>query len=332
MFQGDILSMNFLRRRWIALALFFSQFAGHSVFAEFALFGSGSNQFTMEFVTIGNPNNVDDTTGFPNPAGKVEYTYRMGKFEVSESMITKFNASQSIQVSNSARGPDKPTSSISWNSAARFVNWLNTSQGYQAAYNFTTSGSNDPISLWNATDAWQLGGQNLYRHKDARYWLPSMDEWYKAAYYDPNKNGGLGGYWNYPTGSDSNPISVASGSAPGTAVYSQLGPADVTMAGGLSPFGIMGMGGNVWEWEETAYDLLNDNPLSPHGYRGEAYNSFYGGWHTYRNPGSANAGSAQTGFRVASLDFTAVPEPSSLGGAIVLAASGLMYRRRRVAR
>ena len=33
-------------------------------------FGSGVNQFNMEFVTIGNAGNADDTTGAPSPAAK----------------------------------------------------------------------------------------------------------------------------------------------------------------------------------------------------------------------------------------------------------------------
>ena len=33
-------------------------------------FGSGSNAFDIDFVTIGNPGNAADTTGDPNPAGK----------------------------------------------------------------------------------------------------------------------------------------------------------------------------------------------------------------------------------------------------------------------
>lgn len=32
--------------------------------------GSGDNAFSMDFVTIGNPNNAADTTGVPNPAGE----------------------------------------------------------------------------------------------------------------------------------------------------------------------------------------------------------------------------------------------------------------------
>ena len=55
-------------------------------------FGSGANTFDIEFVTIGNPGNAADTTGNPNPAGSVPYTYRMGKFEISEQMIDKANA------------------------------------------------------------------------------------------------------------------------------------------------------------------------------------------------------------------------------------------------
>ena len=62
------------------------------------LFGSGDNTFNMDFVAIGNANNADDTTGSPVVAGKVEYEYQIGKHEVSEDMITKFNASQSLQI------------------------------------------------------------------------------------------------------------------------------------------------------------------------------------------------------------------------------------------
>ena len=94
-------------------------------------FGSGSNTFSMEFVEIGSPGNLDDTTGSPNPAGKVDYTYQMGKFEVSEDMITKYNANfgtaNSLVITKDTRGIDKPATGVSWNEGARFVNWLNTS-------------------------------------------------------------------------------------------------------------------------------------------------------------------------------------------------------------
>lgn len=59
-------------------------------------FGSGTNSFQMEFVTIGYPGNAADTTGAPNPAGSVSYVYGMAKYEVSIDMITKYNANFGI--------------------------------------------------------------------------------------------------------------------------------------------------------------------------------------------------------------------------------------------
>ena len=200
------------------------------------------------------------------------------------------------------------------------MNWLNTSQGYQAAYNFTTSGVNDNIALWSPDQAWQQGGENLFRHKDAHYWLPSMDEWYKAAYYDPSS----GNYFEYPTASNTAPVGVASGDGTGTngnneAVYFQYwdsGPADITQAGGLSAYGIMGMGGNVWEWDETTSDLNNDYAGNTRGVRGGYWNSssFDLRSSTYRISGSAHSGGLNMGFRVASLSDSAnvVPEPGSV--------------------
>ena len=46
-------------------------------------FGSGANTFNIDFVSIGNPGNAADPTGAPFPAGKVDYAYRMGTYEIS---------------------------------------------------------------------------------------------------------------------------------------------------------------------------------------------------------------------------------------------------------
>ena len=40
------------------------------------------------------------------------------------------------------------------------------------------------------------------------------------------------------------------------------------MPEGWSPYGVMGMGGNVWEWEETEVDLVNDDPTGLRAARG----------------------------------------------------------------
>jgi sulfatase modifying factor 1 len=299
-----------------------------SGFAGVVTFGSGGNQFSMEFVTIGNPNNTADTTGTPNPAGAVGYTYGIGKFEVSEDMITKFNASQSLQITMDTRGTAKPATSVSWNEAARFVNWLNTSTGGFAAYNFTTGGVNDNIAVWTAADVDDYDAANPYRSKRATYVLPSYNEWYKAAYYNPTNST----YYDYANGSDTAPTAVASGTTAGTAVYGgQSGPADVNLAGGLSPYGVMGLGGNVTEWEESSGDLANSSGSSSRGFRGGRWLSISSSLSSSSrfDVGPSNVVNG-IGFRVASLPSSAaaVPEPSMMVIGTLFGLGGLMAKRR----
>lgn len=244
------------------------------------------------------------------------FTYDIGKFEVSEDMITKYNAnygtSNNLVITKDTRGTDKPATSITWNEAARFVNWLNTSTGNQAAYKFTTTGVNDIIVLWSSVDA-GYNANNQYRNSLANYFLPSYNERYKAVFYDPSKTG----YWNYTIGSDSAPAAVTSGTLVDTAVYSHAcaqGPADVTQAGGLSAFGVMGLGGNVWEWEESTADLLNDSPTSARVFRGGAWNDGSQSLQKLDRPifnflPSDGDLSPNLGFRVASMTSSAPPTP-----------------------
>ena len=300
--------------------------------ASVTTFGTGSNQFDMTFVEIGNPNNPGDTTGKPNPAGSVAYKYQMGKYEVSEGMIDKFNASQSLTIGHGSRGVDKPVTSVTWNEAARFVNWMNTSQGHQAAYNFTSNGVNDDIALWSSEEAWQLGGENLFRHKDAYYFLPSTDEWYKAAYYEPVSET----YFDYPSSDGSKPTAVASGTDPNTAVYDQTALADITQAGGLNPYGIMAMAGNASEWEESWYYASNNTVSSPRASRGGYWSDGNTLSSTTRYSRLPNNGSIYFGFRVASVasadaDADAenvIPEPGSLAVWSLLGLAGFHVSRR----
>ena len=194
-------------------------------------FGSGSNTFDIEFVTIGNSGNAADTTGAPNPAGSMAQTYRIGKFEISEDMIDNVNAQSALDgdplsITKDTRGPNKPATGVSWFEAAKFVNWLNTSTNNTPAYKFDGGGN---FQLWQSGDA-GYNAANLYRNSLAKYFLPSVDEWYKAAYYDSTGSS----YFNFPTGSNTAPTPVPSGTAADTAVYSQslaTGPADITLAG-----------------------------------------------------------------------------------------------------
>lgn len=297
-------------------------------------FGSGSNSFTIEFVDIGNAGNADDraldntndTPGDPNddeyasPYGGVSYVYRMGATEVPQDWITQATNLGLTNVTGGAWSGLQPAANMSWFEAAAFVNWLNTSTGHQAAYQLSTQGPIPTMRLWSSAEAWQLGGQNLYRHKDTYYFLPSEDEWYKAAYH--KNDGPSANYWDYGTGSNSIPIAVASGTEAGTAVYDQphggTAPAAVDNNGGLSAYGTRGQHGNVEEWIESAFDGLNNDALENRTFRDglwglpelEVRSSF----RNVRPP--LNSDNPAVGFRVAS-----VPEPSS---ALLMIGPGLM--------
>jgi formylglycine-generating enzyme required for sulfatase activity len=209
------------------------------------------------------------------------------------------------------------------------VNWLNTSQGHDAAYNFTSGGANDNITLWTTGDA-GYDASNPFRNSNAYYFLPSEDEWYRAAYYDPSANGGTGGYWDYATGSDTAPVTTSGGTAAGTAVYRDRvnpnppGPADITNAGGLSPLGTMGQNGNVFEWGESGFTAPNDSAVERRVIRGGLWgNNSNILVSSYRVNNSPSRESSLVGFRVAS-----VPEPSGVLMTL-LGAMGLLLKRRR---
>jgi formylglycine-generating enzyme required for sulfatase activity len=312
--------------------------------------GNGVGQsFGMDFVTIGNPGNAADTdlTAAPLNAGSVGRTYDINTFEVSRAMITAYNANPGVVLitmqdmsagaggsNNGGNGVDRPATGITWNEAARFVNWLNTQKGFAPAYKYANSTITTNLTPWTANDTLDYDASNPYRSKRSNFFLPSFNEWYKAAYYDPSANSGAGGYWDYANGSNTAPTASAGGTTANTAVYNQAlaqGPADVKNAGGLSKYGVMGLDGNVFEWEESSADLLNRDGSSNRGWRG-------GGWAhdtslmgaSYRRTDIAPTGEDnEIGFRVASYNSDAVvPEPSMMVIGMVFGLGGLAARRR----
>lgn len=301
-------------------------------------FGSGTNTFSMDFVTIGNPGNAADTTGY----GSVGYSYNIGKYEVSVPQINgaRANGLQGVRADsqNWNLTPDGPAYGLDWLQAAAFVNWLGTSSGYQAAYKMSYIGGTGgsaygrtySIGVWQPGEA-GYDPNNPFRNSLAVYALASENEWYKAAYFDPNKNSGTGGYWKYATGSDSAPTPVTSGTASGTSVYGytfdgQLNKAaSVSQAGGESPYGTVGQGGNVGEMLETEFSGANTDVEAARVTRGGANTSSVSEqasdfrWTiAVDNPD----GYAVTGFRI-----IMVPEPSSLS--LLLAGGTLLWGTRK---
>ena len=241
-----------MNRLFAVLVLSYFSAQGQTITEKF---GSEDDPFFIDFVTIGNLGNEADSSGNPNPVGRVDYAYKLGKYEISRDQIHKANAASGLGITLAditafgGNGLDRPATGVSWNELARFVNWLNTSQGHQAAYRMTANGDIDTVNnQWSVEDSAQ-GGLNRYRHKDAQFFIPTRDEWYKAAYGSPE-----GEWFSFATGSDTPPSPITSGTNPNSAVYGQdvyTGPADVQQAGGVSAWGTMGQNGNVWEWTES---------------------------------------------------------------------------------
>ena len=87
-----------------------------------------------------------------------------------------------------------PVNHVSFWDACRFCNWLHNGQG-----DGDTEDGAYTLKGYAGAD-----GREIRRNPGAKWFIPNEDEWYKAAYYDPQKPGGPG-YWDYPTRSDTPP-------------------------------------------------------------------------------------------------------------------------------
>ena len=219
----------------------------------------------MEFVRVGNPGNLPNTTWGTWRAipfqiiqgGAVGYTYDIAKYEVSRIMVAKVNAESFAAINMQdlsglgGNGLNRPATGLNWYDAAKFVNELNLAQGYRPAYKFRVGDAVPILYQWELGDI-GYNAANPLRNSTAKYAIASSDEWYKAAFYSPSK----AAYNKYPQPDDGlgdpPPPTPIDGAVWGGAVYGgQIGPADVNNAGVLSAYGTMGQGGNAYEWTES---------------------------------------------------------------------------------
>jgi formylglycine-generating enzyme len=316
------------------------------------LAGAASATVNIETVPVGNPGNTPDTRYNSIAVGGVAHSYQMGKYDVTAGQYTAFlnavaatdtyglystymdtaNYYQGCNIKRSgsegsytytvaADWANRPVNCVSWGDAARFANWLSNGQptGGQNA-STTEDGS---YYLNGATSSAAL--MAVTRKHGATWVLPTEDEWYKAAYYDPNKPGGPG-YWDYPTRSNTVPSNVLNPSGTNNANsaiggYGTIGaPYYRTEVGAFasspSPYGTYDQGGNVWQWNET-------NVFGRRGVRGGSYtNSGPGLRASARGTADPTDYSPDYGFRVSQ-----VPEPTTLA-IFALGAVGLLRKRR----
>lgn len=90
---------------------------------------------------------------------------------------------------------------VTWRTAAMYVNWLHNGKGSDLAS--IQSGAYDVSTFTNLPNGqWT---DQLTRSAGARYWIPSLDEWLKAAHWDPS-NPSNNGWWTYANGSEAPPV------------------------------------------------------------------------------------------------------------------------------
>ncbi|MBY0312024.1 MAG: SUMF1/EgtB/PvdO family nonheme iron enzyme [Phycisphaerales bacterium] len=318
--------------------------------------------YDFQWVTIGNLNNPaysgpsnPNLAPFPNGRGSVGYEYRISKLEITTAQWLEFVntfATQSRELANEIGRPTQwgartdngysgpgdryvlgsnpnarnyPVAGISWRVAAMYCNWLHNDKSSSpsairsGAYDASTWGNG--ITPGTVTDA-------PTRMPGAKFFIPSFDEWTKAAHYDPTKGGvpGVGGgvgYWLHTNRTDDAPpvpgIWPDGETIAGTSVWNiPLGCYPQT----TSYYGLLDLSGGASEWVE---DYDPQFVFRARGFRGSAndINDINAIDRVFSIGASGpSSGPPQVGLRVAS-----IPTPSA---SVVLGlACTLILRRKR---
>ncbi len=190
--------------------------------------GSWTGLASLDTVPVGHVRNAADARYATSGYGSVDYAYNIGKYEVTAGQYCEFlnkvagvdtyglydtgmwsspagckieryagsgTTADPYQYRVASDYANRPVNVVSFWDSCRFANWLQNGQpsGVQdsattedGAYTLTAQGMTKNTITRNSDWQWAVAGEN---------------EWYKAAYYDP----ATGGYYDYPTGSNTAP-------------------------------------------------------------------------------------------------------------------------------
>ncbi|MEI8368605.1 MAG: SUMF1/EgtB/PvdO family nonheme iron enzyme [Planctomycetia bacterium] len=328
---------------------------------------------TYDMVNVGNPGNANDTTGY----GAVNDLYSIGKYDVTIGQYTAFlnavaatdtyalyNASMATDlnvagisrsgssgsfrysvITDGGSSANRPITYVHWLNAARFANWMSNGQPTGAQSSTTTE--NGAYDLTHGSYA--KNSTNPNTGAAPTFFVPTENEWYKAAYYSPIKGGvGSPGYWIFATQSNSAPGNQVGGTANQANYFTGSGYSvtqsptfsasqnyltDVgAFSGSASYYGTFDQSGNVAQWN----DLSGAGNIK--GYRGGSWN--YGSAYPLSSGDRVDGqyvgsgdGTARVGIRLAGQYIVApVPEIDTNGLTHVIAllagALGFLERRR----
>jgi hypothetical protein len=266
---------------------------------------------SVDWVTVGDPGNLCDQQG-QGCFGAVDYEYRIAQFEVTNAQYAEFlNAkavSDPLGLYNTSMGgsitriglsgnydydtiaglEDRPVTYVSYFDALRFANWLHNGQGNGD----TETGA---YTLLGGTPT--PSNPAVERNPQATIFVPTRDEWFKAAYYDTAAQT----YFDYPTGTDtmtvcSGPTALANRANCGGAVgsFTAVG----SYPGSPSPNGTFDQGANATEWADAIILIIDEERPVRGGNLLQQADRLHAAIEEYDDPWFE---SGFVGFRVASL-------------------------------
>lgn len=286
----------------------------------------------IKFVLVDDINNMGDIL-YKNK-GKVKYKFYIAKYELTNSQYALFLNSVAVKddpyglynenMGNSVLGgierkgniggyqyfvkpnwENKPVVYVGFYDIARYVNWLHFGCPDTGISKLGTTEGNKNFGAYNTENfekvrfGYSFATENFGKRNDgALFWIPNDNEWYKAAYYDPNRLGKRK-YWDYPNRSCTPPSSdeanylLNNHLSYGAPYY--LSDVD-NYINAASYFGTLQQGGNVWEWIE---DWQNGS-VGIRGLRGGSFGYTEFGLHCLNtDPGGINDESYVFGARIA---------------------------------
>ena len=208
---------------------------------------------TIDFVEVGDPGNVSDRDFFGRGAyGAVARTFQISKQKITNAQYAKFlnavavvvdaHGLYNVQMEHSKKGGivrsekanrltyvvknnmgQRPVNFVSWYDALRFCNWLHNGKPAGEQNTRTTEGG-----AYTFVGPRSVAGRNA----NARFFMPSEDEWYKAAYFQPGPSRSAG-YRLFEVDQEGD-LSVVSHEPHGQSAYGMEELAD-----------------GVWEWNQA---------------------------------------------------------------------------------